>query len=141
MGRVRVLPSGRRDAGPEITRVGLFQSFRRFGVRAMTQAEVDGCRRLPRRLSALPVIRQAAGWAFGVVVPLVAIGPATLNHELIGLPTEVVLLFLATVGGGTRWWARPGVAGRSGRRVTRLLRPSDLHARYLRARKASRSSR
>jgi two-component system sensor histidine kinase KdpD len=97
MGRVRVLPSGRRDAGPEITRVGLFQSFRRFGVRAMTQAEVDGCRRLPRRLSALPVIRQAAGWAFGVVVPLVAIGPATLNHELIGLPTEVVLLFLATV--------------------------------------------
>lgn len=85
------------DASGERDGARIIQDSGGAAMRAITHPEVGRCRRLPRRFSALPVIRQAAGWALGVVLPLVAIGTGTLSHELIGLSTDVVLLFLATV--------------------------------------------
>ncbi|MFC4945357.1 DUF4118 domain-containing protein [Pseudonocardia sp. GCM10023141] len=53
--------------------------------------------RLPALRSALPVVRKVAGWALAVVLPLVATVLGVLLRHLVGLSTDVVLYFLATV--------------------------------------------
>ena len=53
--------------------------------------------RLPRRLSAVPATRRAAGWALSLLLPLTAVGIGILGRGLLGLSTDVVLFFLATV--------------------------------------------
>lgn len=53
--------------------------------------------RLPRLHNALPLNRRVLGWVLGVVGPVLAtVLGATLQH-LIGLSTDVVLFFLATI--------------------------------------------
>ncbi|MHA6622136.1 sensor histidine kinase [Pseudonocardia sp. DLS-67] len=66
-------------------------------VHMVTHAEAGGGLRLPHRLSAVPATRRAVGWALGVALPLVATAAGVLGRELIGLSTDVVLFFLATV--------------------------------------------
>lgn len=53
--------------------------------------------RLPALRSALPVVRKAAGWALGIVLPVVATVIGVLLRDVVGLSTDVVLYFLATV--------------------------------------------
>jgi two-component system sensor histidine kinase KdpD len=53
--------------------------------------------RLPRRSSAVPLTRRTAGWVLGLVLPLLAVGAGVAGRGLVGLSTDVVLFFLATV--------------------------------------------
>ena len=66
-------------------------------VHMVSHAEAGRGLRLPRLSSAVPVRRQALGWVLAVVLPLVATAVGTLGRELVGLSTDVVLFFLATV--------------------------------------------
>ena len=66
-------------------------------VHMVTHPEAGRGTRLPRRLSAVPATRRAAGWALGVALPLTAVGIGILGRNVLGLPTDVVLFFLATV--------------------------------------------
>ncbi|WP_232662412.1 sensor histidine kinase [Pseudonocardia sp. TRM90224] len=54
--------------------------------------------RLPALRSALPVVRRVLGWGLGLVLPGVATLLGVLMRDVIGLSTDVVLFFLATVG-------------------------------------------
>ena len=53
--------------------------------------------RLPPLRSALPVVRKIAGWVLSVALPVAATLVGVVLRELIGLSTDVVLYFLATV--------------------------------------------
>ena len=66
-------------------------------VHMVTHAEAGRGIRLPRRFSAVPARRRAAGWALGLLLPLTAVGIGILGRGLLGLSTDVVLFFLATV--------------------------------------------
>ena len=66
-------------------------------VHMVTHAEAGIGLRLPRLSSAVPLRRQALGWGLAVVLPAVATVLGTLGRELIGLSTDIVLFFLATV--------------------------------------------
>ena len=44
-----------------------------------------------------PGHRRAAGWALGLLLPLAAVGIGILGRDMLGLSTDVVLFFLATV--------------------------------------------
>ena len=68
-----------------------------FDVHRVTHAEAGIGLRLPRLSSAVPLRRQALGWGLAVVLPAVATVLGTLGRELIGLSTDIVLFFLATV--------------------------------------------
>ena len=66
-------------------------------VHMVTHAEAGRGLRLPRRFSAVPAHRRALGWALGAVLPVVAVVVGLLGRDLLGLSTDVVLFFLATV--------------------------------------------
>ena len=66
-------------------------------VHAVTHAEAGRGIRLPRLLSAVPAGRRAAGWALGLLLPALAVGTGILGRGVLGLSTDVVLFFLATV--------------------------------------------
>ena len=66
-------------------------------VHMVTHPEAGRGIRLPRRLSAVPATRRAAGWALSLLLPLTAVGIGILGRGLLGLSTDVVLFFLATV--------------------------------------------
>ena len=66
-------------------------------VHMVTHAEAGRGLRLPRLSSAVPLRRRALGWALAVALPLLATAIGTLGRELVGLSTDVVLFFLATV--------------------------------------------
>lgn len=66
-------------------------------VHMVTHAEAGRGIRLPRLLSAVPAGRRAAGWALGVLLPALATGIGVLGRDVLGLSTDVVLFFLATV--------------------------------------------
>ena len=66
-------------------------------VHMVTHAEAGRGIRLPRRFSAVPAARRAAGWALGLLLPLTAVGIGILGRDVLGLSTDVVLFFLATV--------------------------------------------
>lgn len=53
--------------------------------------------RLPALRSALPVVRKVAGWGLGIVLPVAATVIGVLLRDVVGLSTDVVLYFLATV--------------------------------------------
>jgi two-component system sensor histidine kinase KdpD len=52
---------------------------------------------LPQPHNALPLSRRAAGWAAGIVLPALATGVGVATRGTVGLSTDVVLFFLATV--------------------------------------------
>jgi two-component system sensor histidine kinase KdpD len=66
-------------------------------VHMVTHPEAGRGIHLPRRFSAVPAHRRAAGWALGLVLPLIAVGIGILGRDVLGLSTDVVLFFLATV--------------------------------------------
>jgi two-component system sensor histidine kinase KdpD len=66
-------------------------------VHMVTHPEAGRGIRLPRLLSAVPAARRAAGWTLGVLLPLAAVGIGVLGRDVLGLSTDVVLFFLATV--------------------------------------------
>ena len=66
-------------------------------VHMVTHAEAGRGMRLPRRFSAVPAGRRAAGWALGLLLPLAAVGIGIAGRDVLGLSTDVVLFFLATV--------------------------------------------
>lgn len=66
-------------------------------VHMVTHLEAGRGLRLPRRFSALPATRRTTGWALGLALPLAATGAGVLGGGVLGLSTDVVLLFLATV--------------------------------------------
>ena len=66
-------------------------------VHMVTHPEAGRGIHLPRRLSAVPATRRAAGWALSLLLPLTAAGIGILGRGLLGLSTDVVLFFLATV--------------------------------------------
>ncbi|MDN5930490.1 MAG: DUF4118 domain-containing protein [Pseudonocardia sp.] len=66
-------------------------------VHLVTHDEAGRGLRLPRRLSAVPFARRAAGWALGMALPLIATAIGVLGSEFIELSTDVVLFFLAIV--------------------------------------------
>ena len=66
-------------------------------VHMVTHPEAGRGIRLPRRFSAVPASRRAAGWALGLLLPLSAVGIGVFGRGVLGLSTDVVLFFLATV--------------------------------------------
>ena len=66
-------------------------------VHMVTHPEAGRGIRLPRRFSAVPATRRAAGWALALLLPLTAVGIGILGRDVLGLSTDVVLFFLATV--------------------------------------------
>ncbi|GEL16697.1 DUF4118 domain-containing protein [Pseudonocardia asaccharolytica] len=66
-------------------------------VHMVTHPEAGRGLRLPRRFSAVPARRRAAGWALGLALPVTATGLGVLGTGVYGLSTDVVLFFLATV--------------------------------------------
>jgi two-component system sensor histidine kinase KdpD len=66
-------------------------------VHMVTHPEAGRGIHLPRRFSAVPAGRRAAGWALGLLLPLIAVGIGILGRDVLGLSTDVVLFFLATV--------------------------------------------
>ena len=66
-------------------------------VHMVTHPEAGRGIRLPRLSSAVPATRRAAGWALSLLLPLTAAGIGILGRGLLGLSTDVVLFFLATV--------------------------------------------
>src|SRR6185437_3240421 len=66
-------------------------------VHTVTHPEAGRGNRLPRRFSAVPASRRGAGWVLSLLLPLTAVGIGILGRDLLGLSTDVVLLFLATV--------------------------------------------
>jgi len=66
-------------------------------VHMVTHDEAGRGLRLPALRSGLSFFRKALGWVLAVVLPGVATGIGVLLQEVIGLSTDVVLYFLATV--------------------------------------------
>jgi two-component system sensor histidine kinase KdpD len=66
-------------------------------VHMVTHPEAGRGIRVPRRFSAVPVTRRAAGWVLSLLLPLAAVGVGVLGRDVIGMSTDVVLFFLATV--------------------------------------------
>jgi len=77
--------------------VRVVQDSGHIDVHMVTHPEAGRGLRLPRRFSAVPATRRAAGWALGLLLPLSAVGIGILGREVLGLSTDVVLFFLATV--------------------------------------------
>ncbi len=66
-------------------------------VHMVTHDEAGRGIRLPTLQSSIPYARKALGWALSIVLPVVATGAGVLLDQVIGLSTDVVLYFLATV--------------------------------------------
>jgi two-component system sensor histidine kinase KdpD len=66
-------------------------------VHTVTHDAAGAALRLPRLRSNIPGGRQAAGWALAVLAPVLATLLGTALLQVIGLSTDVVLFFLATV--------------------------------------------
>jgi two-component system sensor histidine kinase KdpD len=66
-------------------------------VHMVTHPEAGRGLRLPRLSSAVPLPRRALGWALGLGLPVAATVIGSLARDLVGLSTDVVLFFLATV--------------------------------------------
>ena len=66
-------------------------------VHMVTHDEAGRGLRLPALRSGLSAVRRALGWVSAVVLPLAATGVGVLLRDVIGLSTDVVLFFLATV--------------------------------------------
>jgi two-component system sensor histidine kinase KdpD len=66
-------------------------------VHMVTHSEAGLGLRLPRLSSSVPLPRRALGWVLGLALPPLATVIGMLGRELIGLSTDVVLFFLATV--------------------------------------------
>jgi two-component system sensor histidine kinase KdpD len=66
-------------------------------IHMVSHAEAGRGSRLPRLSSAVPLRRQALGWALAVALPVLATAVGVLGRDLVGLSTDVVLFFLATV--------------------------------------------
>jgi two-component system, OmpR family, sensor histidine kinase KdpD len=66
-------------------------------VHMVTHPEAGRGIRLPRHFSAVPGARRAAGWSLGLLLPLAAVTVGILGRDVLGLSTDVVLFFLATV--------------------------------------------
>jgi two-component system sensor histidine kinase KdpD len=66
-------------------------------VHMVTHPEAGRGLRLPRHSSAVPLPRRALGWALGLGLPVAVTVIGSLARELVGLSTDVVLFFLATV--------------------------------------------
>jgi two-component system sensor histidine kinase KdpD len=66
-------------------------------VHMVTHPEAGRGIRLPRRFSAVPAVRRAAGWGLSLLLPLAAVAVGILGRHVLGLSTDVVLFFLATV--------------------------------------------
>ncbi|MDT7614402.1 MAG: two-component system, OmpR family, sensor histidine kinase KdpD [Pseudonocardiales bacterium] len=66
-------------------------------VHMVTHDEAGRGVRLPALRNGLPFARKALGWVLAVVLPGVATGAGVLLQEVVGLSTDVVLYFLATV--------------------------------------------
>jgi two-component system, OmpR family, sensor histidine kinase KdpD len=66
-------------------------------VHMVTHDEAGRGFRLPALRSGLPFARKVLGWALAVALPAVATGAGVLLEQVIGLSTDVVLYFLATV--------------------------------------------
>jgi two-component system sensor histidine kinase KdpD len=75
----------------------IIQDSGHIDVHMVTHAEAGRGIRLPRRFSAVPATRRAAGWALGLLLPLTAVAIGVLGRGLLGLSTDVVLFFLTTV--------------------------------------------
>ncbi len=73
------------------------QDSGQIDVHMVTHAEAGRGLALPPRRSALSVSRQAAGWAAGVALPATATAVGVAASGTVGLSTDVVLFFLATV--------------------------------------------
>jgi two-component system sensor histidine kinase KdpD len=66
-------------------------------VHIVTHSHADGGPRLRAIRSAVPTDRQTVGWALALVLPATATAVGVHADGLFGLPTDVVLFFLATV--------------------------------------------
>ena len=75
----------------------VIQDSGHIDVHMVTHPEAGRGIRLPQRFSAVPVTRRAAGWALGLALPLAATIAGVLGRDVLGLSTDVVLFFLATV--------------------------------------------
>jgi two-component system, OmpR family, sensor histidine kinase KdpD len=73
------------------------QDSEHIDVHMVTHPEAGRGLRLPRLTSAVPLPRRALGWVLGLALPVLATVIGTLGRQLIGLSTDVVLFFLATV--------------------------------------------
>jgi two-component system sensor histidine kinase KdpD len=75
----------------------VIQDSGHIDVHMVTHPEAGRGIRLPRPFSAVPASRRAAGWVLGLLLPLTAVGVGALGRDVLGLSTDVVLFFLATV--------------------------------------------
>jgi two-component system sensor histidine kinase KdpD len=66
-------------------------------VHMVTHPQAGRGLRLPRLSSSVPITRQVVGWALAVALPLLATTIGALGRNVIGLSTDVVAFFLATV--------------------------------------------
>jgi two-component system, OmpR family, sensor histidine kinase KdpD len=66
-------------------------------VHMVTHDEAGRGFRLPALRSGLSFVRKALGWALAIALPAVATGAGVLLDQVVGLSTDVVLYFLATV--------------------------------------------
>jgi two-component system, OmpR family, sensor histidine kinase KdpD len=96
-----VLGTSRRSRATRVLSEGIgsrvVQDSGHIDVHMVTHPEAGRGIRLPRRFSAVPGYRRALGWALGLLLPLAAVGTGVLGRDLLGLSTDVVLFFLATV--------------------------------------------
>jgi two-component system, OmpR family, sensor histidine kinase KdpD len=79
---------------------GVVRDSGAIDVHMVTHAEAGGRTMLPRRarrVAALPWRRRAAGWVLALLLPGLATLLGVLLTSVFGLPTDVVLFFLATV--------------------------------------------
>jgi two-component system sensor histidine kinase KdpD len=96
-----VLGTSRRSRLARVVAEGIdtqvVQDSGHIDVHMVTHAEAGRGLRLPRLSSAVSLPRRALGWALGLALPVLATAMGILGRDLIGLSTDVVLFFLATV--------------------------------------------
>src|SRR3954452_7354502 len=96
-----VIGTSRRSRATRVLAEGIgsrvVQDSGHIDVHMVSHPEAGRGLRLPRRFSAVPAYRRALGWALGLLLPLAAAGTGILGRDVLGLSTDVVLFFLATV--------------------------------------------
>ncbi|HZZ46308.1 MAG TPA: DUF4118 domain-containing protein [Pseudonocardia sp.] len=96
-----VLGSSRRSRLARLFNPGIaaavVQDSGSIDIHMVTHDHADGGPRLRTLRSALPANRRAAGWLLAVLLPAAATLAGVLLKPVIGLSTDVVLFFLATV--------------------------------------------
>jgi two-component system sensor histidine kinase KdpD len=96
-----VIGTSRRSRAARVLAEGIgsrvVQDSGHIDVHMVTHPEAGRGIRLPRRFSSVPAYRRALGWALGLLLPLAAVGTGILGRDVLGLSTDVVLFFLATV--------------------------------------------